>query len=190
VSVNIDGNPNWTCGDNDLTLLSPTAPQFYQEPRPLTERPILFGFAGGYSSPSRATIINRLALDCGLVIPPRNERYGSYQDYANFLLNVRLVPNVPFSGSDNSRQVKGRVLESGLARCCLLEHDSSAAKDWFTPGVDYAEYSDVDDAVAKARWLLDNPNVMQSMADNLHKRVMEEHSPKAFWGKVFAAIGK
>jgi hypothetical protein len=136
LNVNLDGNRSWERSPMDLTTISPTSPAHYRcrNERPLVERPVAFGFAGGFASPSRAAFIHRWQAECGLVIPPRDERYGSYQAYADFLLDCRLIPNVPFSGSDNSRQVKGRVVETGLARACLLDHVESAARDWFTPG--------------------------------------------------------
>lgn len=184
-TVNIDGNPEWPAQEHDLTLLTPHDPRFYLDPRPLVERPIPFGFCGGYASPSRARIINHLIEKRGLVINPRNEQYGHYDDYANFMMSCRIIPNVPFSGPDHSMQVKGRVLESGLARCVLLDHEQSAAKRWFTPGVDYVTYSTPESAAEMVDYLQSIPIRMQEIADNLSRKVRENHSAKQFWDAVF-----
>lgn len=189
LAVNIDGGMEWPGSERGLTLLTPVSPHFYANPPPLHARPIDFGFAGGYASKSRADIINHLIAKAGLVIHPRNERYGSYQGYADFMKSCKIVPNVPFSGSDNATQVKGRVVEAGWASCCLLEHRSAPTDRWFRPEFDYITYSEPEEAAQIASWLVEHPLEIAKFADRLHKRVVEEHSPSVFWAKVFKAIG-
>lgn len=186
--VNIDGNQNWPSRERDLTLLTPTASRFYDQPRALKDRSITFGFAGGYASESRRAIVEHCKAHAGLVIPPRNETYGTYFRYATFMQSCRVVLNVPLSGSDNAAQVKGRVLEAGWAGCCLLDHEASGAKNWFDPGTDYAVYRDAGDAVAQVKQLLAEPGLAQYLADSLAKRIRAEHSPDVFWSKVFERI--
>lgn len=188
--VNFDGNDLWPHKSPDFTALTPMSPTFYRRSdKLLKDRLIPFGFCGGCSSPSRYEIINHLVDHAGLQIKPREEIYGTYQRFANFMMECAIVPNVPFSGSDNARQVKGRVIESGLARCCLLDHVSSASKNWFTPGEDYIEYENREHAVALAKELSGDWGRAQRIADNLHRRVTEEYSAEKFWAKVFEAAG-
>lgn len=188
--VNFDGNNNWPkCTPNDFTALTPVAHEFYPVSKPLKDRLIPFGFCGGCASPSRWEIIGWLVDNAGLQIKPREEQYGSYNRYAAFMLETAITVNVPFSGSDSSFQVKGRVLESGLARVCLLDHVSSASKNWFRPNIDYVVYETKEHAAAIVKELLSDLDRAQTFADNLHKRVVEEHSPKIFWDKVFKAVG-
>ena len=187
--VNFDGNTHWPKSDNSLDLLTPIPQSFFPMPKPLTDRLIPFGWAGGAASPSRAEIINYLREHAGLKIMPRDERYGTYQRYANFLMECKLTVNVPHSGSDNSEQVKGRVLESGLAGTCLIEHEASAAKNWFEPGVDYAVYRTKEEAAAIAKQLLADLPRAQAIALSLQRKVREHHSPDIFWRKVFEAVG-
>lgn len=189
VTVNIDGNDGWEKGPKDFTALTPTDPRFYRDQKPLLERPIKFGFAGGYASPSRAEVVNYLIEHAGLVVPRRNEKYGSYQAYADFMMSCQIVLNVPFTGSDNSTQVKGRVIEAGLAGCVLLEHESSVTKRWFDMGRDYVPYnnqthaSDIANDLLKAKDMTVK-KTMTWFSGNLHKSVAE-HSPTIFWNKVF-----
>ena len=191
IVVNFDGNDSWPkCTARDLTSLTPLAPEFYMAPKPLKDRIIPFGFAGGYASSSRADIINYLIQNAGLQVKTREEVYGTYGRFARFMMECRVTVNVPYSGSDNSRQVKGRVLESGLAKVCLLDHVSSESRKWFTPGVDYIEYETAEHAAALSKELLADLDRAQEIAESLHRRVTQEHSPDKFWAKVFAAIGK
>lgn len=157
--------------------------------KPLKDRLVPFGFCGGCASPSRWEIIGWLVDNAGLQIKPREELYGTYARYAAFMMETAITISVPFSGSDNSRQVKGRVLESGLARTLLLDHISSAAKNWFTPGVDYLEYESREHAASLVRELMNDWPRAQRIADSLHDRVKAEHSPAIFWDKVFRAAG-
>lgn len=187
-SVNIDGNDEWPKGPNDITTLSPIAPQFFTGAKPIAERPINFGFAGGYSSPSRQEIINPLVAHAGLVLKPYDHRYGTYQAYADFLMKCKIVLNIPFSGSDAVRQVKGRVLESALAGCCLLDHAESKARKWFRLPIEFISYETPEQAAEIVRILATDPITMQWTSDNLRRRVLTEHSPDVFWPRVFQGL--
>lgn len=187
--VNIDGNTVWPQRPQDFTALTPIPPESYRNLSGLSDRPVDFAFAGGYSSQSRRDIVEHLLAHAGLVVPRRNEQYGSYAEYARFLRRCRIVLNVPWSGSDNAVQVKGRVLEAGMAGCCLLEHETSAARHWFNAGIDYAVYRDREDAVDVVEGLLAAPDHMQHLADKLHARVTTEHAPAKFWAEVFKGVG-
>jgi hypothetical protein len=186
--VNIDGNDEWPKKGQDYTSLTPINQHFYASQRPLIERPVKFGFAGGFASPSRAVFINYLREHAGLVVPQRNEQYGSYQSYADFMTQCRIVLNVSISGSDNSNQVKGRVIEAGLAGCVLLEYEKSAAKEWFKPDVDYAAYLEPGDAAEQVKRLLADPQEMKRLATNLQNRV-KHYMPKVFWREIFRRAG-
>ena len=189
VAVNFDGNHDWPKEGKDFTALCPISPTYYRDREPnLAKRPIPFGFLGTFASPSRAEILSYLGKHAGLVLRAANNVSAPYEQYAKFMMQCRLVPNVPISGSDAVRQVKARVVEAGLAHCCLLDHVSSKARDWLRPGVDYIEYDTPQQAVTLAKNLLSEPFLMQLCADNLRWRIQEEHSPEIFWGKVFDAV--
>lgn len=187
--VAIDGNTAWPSRPQDYTALTPVPARHYRDLTAVGVRPVNFGFAGGYSSPSRRAIVEHLAESAGLVIPRRNEQYGSYGDYAHFLKRTKIVLNVPWSGSDNAAQVKGRVLEAGHAGCVLLEHAESAARHWFCAGGDYAIYESKEHAAEVVQRLLADPDEMERLAHALHTRVTHEHSATLFWQRVFRGVG-
>jgi hypothetical protein len=191
VMVNFDGNPSWPKPERSLDLLTPIAHEFYPMPlKPLAQRIIQFGFAGGCASPSRWEIIGYLVDHAGLKIMPRDETYGSYGRFARYMMECQLTVNVPISGSDNSRQCKGRVLEAGLAGTCLLEHESSAAQFWFEAGRDYVVYRTREEAAELSRELLADVPRMEAIAQRLQRKVRENHSPAIFWQRIFEAVGK
>jgi glycosyl transferase family 1 len=185
MTVNIDGNDEWPKEGRDITLLTPIDPAFYDGALPLEQRPIQLGFCGGYPDGLRKELIEHLQAECGLVVKPRNEMYGSYQSYSDFMKQCRIVVNVPISGSGVSRQVKGRVLEAGWAGCCLVDLIESAAGKWFDPYNDYLSYFNVPDAAHKMKSLFNSPDEMRRRAYNLSVKVRRDHSPQVFWNKVF-----
>lgn len=191
LTVNYDGNDNWPKVGDDYTTLCPIAPKFFANQKPIVERQIPFGFAGSYSwddlTDPRRKIIDHLRIS-GLTVKPWENGYGTYQAFANFLMSCKIVPSMPFSGSGKSRQVKARVIESGLAGCCLLDHVESAAKHWFKPGVDYEEYETAEHAVELTHELLRDPDRMQHRAANLQRRILSKHSPTVFWEKLFSRV--
>ena len=190
VTVNIDGNSDWESGPNDITALTPIAPSFYANQKPLLERPIKFGFAGGYSSPSRREIVEYLVEHAGLVIPPRNEKYGSYQAYADFLCSCQIVLNVSYTGSDNDTQVKGRVIETGLAGCVLLDNYLSKSWKWFSSDRDFMSYQNKDLVPAMIGYAK-TPRAadrLENLAANLQEQVHNKHTPAVFWPRVLERI--
>lgn len=187
-TVNIDGNQEWTHPEKHWTTITPTAPHFYRNRPPLSDRPVRFGFAGGYSSRKRREIVEYLVEKAALVIPRRDERYGSYQAYADFMCSCKVVLNIPFTGTETGVQVKGRVVEAGMAGCVLLEHVDSAAQHWFKPWTDYAAYSTKEEAAMIVADLLGNPREMTRLATNLHQRV-QQYVPQEFWRHVFSEVG-
>lgn len=187
---NIDGNHDWPCRPGvDITALTPVDPGFYLAPPPLDERPVAFGFAGGLGSQSRRDIVGPLLERAGLVIPKRNETYGSYRDYAHFLMSCQVVLNLPLCGSDNAMQVKGRVVEAGLAGCVLLEHNAAPTDAWFDMGRDYFTWNTVDDIIAHLAELRGDPALGQRVADRLRHKVLTQHGPTVFWTRIFERLG-
>ena len=189
VTVNIDGNNEWESGHNDITALTPIAPSFYKNQRPLLERPIKFGFAGGYASPSRREIVEYLIEHAGLIVPKRNEKYGSYQAYADFLCSCQIALNVPFTGSDNASQVKGRVVEAGLAGCVLMEHYMSPISSW-NIGLhwDFRPYESKEECAKRVMALLNDFKTMIVFSTNLRQNILQSHTPAIFWPRVLERI--
>ena len=102
--------------------------------------------------------------------------------------DTRIMPNFSQTGSYERMHVKGRVVEAGWAGTMLLEAEGSPAKDWFELGVDYLEYSTPLRAKELVEEYKDKPEESEAMGIRLHQKVVAEHSPQKFWGRIFDKI--
>ena len=185
-----------TDGPVDWIAFHPVDPRPY---RPfmgqLSSRVLPFGSCGGWPYGKRREVIEALKRDCGLYIKPREENYGSYQRYANFLMSCQIVVDCALSagGFDGkgpyARTLKTRAIEVGLAGACLLELRGCALNKWAVEDTDYATYETADEAVAVARDLMANQDKAQRMAERLSRVVREKMNPTIFWSNVFNACG-
>lgn len=192
-----NGDPNWFSEDpiwavsNALTLLTPVDTRHFP-PSPVAyhERPYAVGYAGNQGGHFRSELVKSLNRVVGFGFRERDHQAGSYPYFADFLRHVRVSVSTPFTGSGRARQVKGRVLESGFAGCCLLEWKNEATAAWFSPHHEYWEYESVEEARELAEWLAGHPKIAGATAAALQARVTKEHSPAVFWRRVFEAIGE
>lgn len=192
VQVSIDGNRVWPGAERGLTLLTPIAAEHFPAVQlPHSLRPVICGYAGNPGNPAgkRRNILQELMMRNLMTMRLRTDAPGSYEEYCDFLARARLSLNIPYSGTETTMQVKGRVIESGLAGCCLLEARGAPTSDWFIPGEDYVEYSDIGTLFEQVERLKNDPVETQRIADNLRRRVLAEHSPATFWANVLQKIG-
>lgn len=179
--VNIDGNSQWERTHRDLTLWCPLDPSFYNHHVPKT---VKFGWAGGLGSSDRQIMMRELGDH--IAIMPRNESWGSYQQYANFLLSCRITLNMARSGSGLTLQRKNRVTEAGYAGCLLLEERGAPTSEWFELGLDYLDYGSSDEVIAIVNSL--EPSDIDTMATRFQQKVLRLYSPHLFWEKIFANL--
>lgn len=136
----------------------------------------------------RAILIDMLATDL-IDLHARNDLPHTYRIFCRFLERCRLSLNISFSGTESAKQVKGRVIESAMAGCCLLEVAGSPTSDWFTPGEDYLEYASTSEARDIIKRLENDPDESQRIAENLRSKVIERHSLEAFWSQIIERVG-
>lgn len=192
LQINIDGTRTGPIGDRGITLLSPFDPShFPSPPRPWSDRPIRLGFAGSRGDPShpRGKYVQMLET-AGLLTVRNRDSNGHADGYRDFLSSCRCVWNAPWTGSGDTMHVKGRPLEAAHAGAVLFEHAQSPLSDWFTPGQDYLPYSDLDDVMRGLEWVDRDPVGAEAMATRLRERVVDEHSPAAFWERVLERLGR
>lgn len=193
LQVAIDGNRSWPLHETQLTTLTPFDPSRYPEkPKPICERPIVFGYSGnlgGKGSIRKEMMDGMRAL--GLEIRPRDVTPGvdTYASFIDFVCGCRFIANFPHTGTQRYMHVKGRVVETALAGAVLVDQRGSPANQWFQPGVDYLEYDDA----KHARQIVDHyaarPEEAQLMADRLRSKVLSQHGPRQFWGRIFDRCG-
>lgn len=193
LQIAIDGNPAWPLADSQMTLLTPINPaHFNGSVKPHSEREYVCGWAGNAGSEGgrRRMILTELMLRNLLRVRMRTDAADSYDSMCAFMGNCRMSLNVSFSGTEQAMQVKGRVIETGLAAGVLLELKGSPTSQWFTPGVDYLEYSGMDQLIEAIKvYEMELPSWGEEMGKRLQARVLAEHHPKVFWGKILERIG-
>lgn len=185
--VNIDGNPNHPKSDKVLTRLCPIDPSPYANPPSIIERPIHAGFCGGAGSSFRSDFLS--ALGSQIYIRPRVETLETYGEYAKFLTSCRMVLNMAKTGPGDAYQIKARVIETGLAKACLLEEKGSPISNHFVPNVDYLEYDGIDSCRNLIWKMGTNPTILQTIADNLHDKIVKNFSADTFWADILRRCG-
>ena len=173
----------------------PVDPRPYAKQKPVLERPILLGTCGVFAGP-RKVVFDRLVRNCGMVVKPREEVYGSYQRYANFLMQCQIVFDCALSaGGDDgrgpyARTLKTRAVEVGLAGACLLELEGCALGNWAKQDLHWASYASAEDAEEMVRNLLeDDTGILRDNALSLQRVVRQKMSPEIFWSRTFEACG-
>lgn len=196
--VNLDGNYDWDPERKHHTTLAIYGTKAYggsMQPGSWKDRPVDVGFCGGLGSlnSSRKRLIDYLIKEDRLTIFPFIETNGTYQQYADFMRSCKIIVNAAGSSDDRSKHVKGRVLEAGLAICCLLEEEGSPINQWFKDG-SYYTFSSPEDCKEKIDYLLsikakswheDSPF---KRALSLCKEVYTTYSPKKMWKEIFEKV--
>jgi hypothetical protein len=198
LQVALDGARNWPLADSQLTALTViNTSRFPSTIKPHSEREVVFGFAGNvthrnpkmaHPSGSRFSMVEKLA-EAGLQYRRREVGNNTYQGFVDFMVNCRMVINFPRTGTGRFMHVKGRVIETGLAGGLLLERRGSPTGTWFQRGVDFLEYETLGDACEIVKFFRDCPEATQAMGARLRAKVLSEHRPEKFWGRIFDRIG-
>ena len=200
LTVNIDGGPFWpgaplwsTLGRPEcpkiagLTTLTPVDPRYFEGVQvPFNVRPYAIGYAGNAGGWIRSQLVNQMQKHKGHVFTyrGRDDHMGSYRNYCDFLRYCRVVISVPFTGSNATTHVKGRVVEAGWAGAALLEWKNDATRHWFTPRHDFWEYDSIEDCMDAAEWLAAHPRLCEEMAQALRTKVVGEHHPRQIWNHI------
>lgn len=191
VQVAIDGNDNWPGSQRGMTLLTPVDPANFSVTLPHIARPIACGYGGnpGTNGGVRRSVLWETMSHNLLTVRMRDGSPDTYDDYCRFILQSRMSLNIPHTGTESKYHVKGRVIESGLAGCCLLEIAGSPTNKWFAPDREYLEYASMDQLRGYIRDLRDSPEETQLRGERLRERILAEHTPQIFWAKVLDRIG-
>lgn len=193
LQVSIDGNPTWPGASRGLTLLTPVDPTNFSSDDQADHfhRGIACGYAGNPGGPGgrRREVLTACWMKNAITVRMRDDGTDSYSQYCDFLMGCRMSLNIPYTGTETSMHVKGRVIESGLAGCCVLEVAGSPTSLWFTPNEDYIEYASLDQLTDQIEQYGRQSDETQRRGENLRKKVLAEHTPEIFWSKVFHRVG-
>lgn len=193
LQVAIDGSQRWPLADTQMTALTPVDPaSFPLGSRAHELRGIACGYggnAGGGPGTKRTDMLAAMLSAKSIDMRARTNLPHTYEAFCDFLQNCRMSFNTAYTGTEAALHVKGRVIESGLAGAVLLETKGAPTSYWFRPGVDYLEYETTDEAVAIIRRLANEPDETAAIGMSLRNRVLAEHTPAHFWGRIMDRIG-
>jgi hypothetical protein len=183
LTVNTDGNETWPQRSQDITLWQPVDESYYERD---IAKDIHLGFAGGQGSSHRQKAIHALQDQFALICAERDEKWGSYHKFADFMRRCQMTVNFPGTGSGKAFHLKNRVLEAGFAKCMLFEETNPITPKYFEPGIDYIEYRDLDHLIQllKIEW---SPATIELFANKLHAKSQNYTSHK-FWERIFQAL--
>lgn len=190
--VNVDGHSDWPYSEHGITRLPPVDTTPWNIPKSWEERKYLCGSwsnRGGIREEVLNVLGSEVEWHCNIPARPEYEEEDnlrSYDLYIDFNRDCKSVLNIAGSTLQGGRpHVKLRVIETGLAGATLIEQANSETKIWFIPGEDYLTYATVDEIRQQIHWVESHPYEAQKMANNLHDKVLSEHSPKVFWRDIF-----
>ena len=179
-----------------MTTLCPVSDEFFID-TPWDQRDISLGFCGSFQMEDPVgpgTITHprgpwvRQMVQAGLVNIRTRDGEASPKGYREYLSRCRCVWNHAATGSGDRMHVKARVLEVALAGALLLETEGSPTRDWFELCNDYVEYKDIWHVKSLVEYVDQFPQEAEVMAKSLQRKVREQHSPAAFWKKVFQKV--
>lgn len=108
----------------------------------------------------------------------------SWNDYASILRRSKISLN--FSQTvNNEHQLKARVIEAMFSGSMLLENRNNETASFFTEGVHFVSFDTKEDLVDKIKYYLSNEQERIKIANAGMIAAQENHSGKAFFGKIF-----
>jgi hypothetical protein len=195
LQVAIDGSHKWPGAAQAMTALTPVDPANFKvnghPALPHSLRGIACGYAGnagGGGASRRTQILGEMLKARAIDIRIRSNLPYTYEAYCDYLGKCRMSLNIAYSGTEQAMHVKGRVIESALAGACLLETKGSPTSYWFRPGLDYLEYESPEEALSIIRYMEKQPDATEAMARSLQARVLAEHTPAHFWGRILERL--
>lgn len=203
LTVNIDGGQFWPGGNawidqtdiprlkKSMTTLTPLDPRAFTGVQvPFMDRPYSIGYAGNAGGWIRSHFVTRLQKEVkAFTYRPRDDHPQSYKIFCDFLRHCKAVISIPFTGSNATKHVKGRVIETGFAGAALMEYKNDATSSWFIPRFEYWEYDTIEEGLESAEYLAGHPKLCQDMARALHYRCTTQYSAENIWKAVFNAVG-
>ena len=173
-----------------LKLWTPQDPSMFYDAR--FERNLDIAFLGSIQDyPDRLQALKALR-EAGLSVTQgggQREGHLSPEDYAAVYRRSKIVVNCARTRNGGfTRQLKGCVFEATLSGALLLDEDNLETRRFFTPGVEYASFSGLDDLVAKARYFLSEDNARRHVAEAGHRRALNEYSALRFWSTILESV--
>lgn len=163
----------------DFVTLTPVAPMYRS-----VEKDIRCGFSGTVGRWNwRSEIINALEVFGGLTVRRREGGDGN-TSHVEFMQRCKMLLNTSKTGSGQRDHIKGRVLEAGFAKCCLLEQKSSPIDKWF-PDDCYILYDGMKEAADIIQSL--DEDTINKVSARLNEEV-QNYTAKKIYGDILSHV--
>jgi spore maturation protein CgeB len=123
-------------------------------------------------------------------IPFQVDRTLNLFSEVNNIWNRSKISFTPLQSSHLSMlQIKGRVFDMGLSGTVMLCDRNPSLYEFYEPGKEYVEFSDMKECVERARYLLSHDAERQKIAEAYYRRTQSEHMWRHRFEKLFTAMG-
>jgi hypothetical protein len=200
VVLDVDGYPT-RYPDKYLNLWGPHDPRVYHDPG--LDRTISVSHVGSVDTfPRRGRTLAALrerGVEVATVggMGVKHDRRVPSADYTRVLQQSKLSLNFSWASEGAPPdwypvmpdQVKGRVFEILSCGAMLLESENAQIRRFFVPYEHYVPWSDEADLADKIRYYLAHEDERRRIAENGHRKAVEEFSAERFWTRVLERIG-
>lgn len=108
----------------------------------------------------------------------------SPSEYSKIIRNSKIGINFPLSQTGVFYQAKGRIFEYTSCGGLLMDFENPSTRDFFTPGVDYVEFSNAKELVDKIKYYLHNSSERIKIAERGLKTFAEKWTAKKYWKEL------
>lgn len=173
--------------DNHLFLWTPEDKNLFYKPA-TKDIPVSFmGSLNGYRD--RIGYLNVIHDKCPVRISGGQRQAKATPDqYAEIIRRSKIGINFSLSQTGVFYQAKGRIFEYTLSGGLLLENENPSTRAFFTPNVDYVEFTTPQDLLDKVLYYLSHEEERQKIADQGYKTVNEKWSTQRYWDIIFERI--
>lgn len=179
LQVSIDGAKQ---APVDYATLTPVDHSMFKK----AKKDIRCGFSGTVGRYNkRSEIVNSLEWFGGLTVRKRDKEKG-YTSHIRFMERCQLFLNISFTGTGMAHHIKGRVIETGLAGCVLLEHKDSPIQEWFSEGcyISYTHPKEIKEIIEDI-----DDKTIESVSAKLSAEVRTLYTPQKIYGGMLHEIG-
>lgn len=109
------------------------------------------------------------------------------EEYARLIRSSRMTINFSESPTGN-QQLKGRVFEALASATLLLESANPITQQFLRPGIEYAQFHNEHNLLNLIKWHLDNPSLIEIIAQNGYYRYIDDYRSELFWKRVLEKL--
>jgi len=136
--------------------------------------------------PDRASFLDGVKTNILKAGGQRGNKLTTYE-YADLVRRSKISINFAGSPCQTYTQCKGRVYEILASKGLLLESKNKSTSGVFTPGIDYVEFSSVEELDSLIEYYLNNENERIKITESGFT-TYQKYTSKKFWDLILSRI--